>query len=52
MLKLVQKTAPVIFETAGPGCLSGPCPEGKYTCGRMKEVRKKYGVSPAGKAKK
>jgi len=49
MLKLAKKTAPIIFETAGPGCLSGPCPEGKYTCGRIKEVRKKYGVSSAGK---
>jgi len=52
MLGLVKKTAPVIFEKAGPGCLSGPCPEGKYTCGKMKEVRKRYGVSPAGKAKR
>jgi len=49
MLKLAKKAAPVIFETAGPGCLSGPCPEGKFTCGRIKEVRKKYGASPKGK---
>lgn len=42
MLKLALKTSPVLFEKAGPGCLSGPCPEGSYTCGKIKEVRKKY----------
>lgn len=42
MLALVIKVSPVIFEKAGPGCLSGPCPEGSYTCGKIKEVRKKY----------
>ncbi len=42
MLKLAIKASPVIFEKAGPGCLSGPCPEGSYTCGKIKEVRKKY----------
>ena len=42
MLKLVKKAAPVIFSKAGPGCVSGPCPEGEYTCGRMKEVRARY----------
>jgi thymidylate synthase (FAD) len=52
MLKLAKKAAPVIFETAGPGCLSGPCPEGKFTCGKIKEVRKKYGVSPVRKGKR
>lgn len=44
MLKLVKKTAPVIFSKAGPGCLHAPCPEGSYTCGKTKDVRKKYGV--------
>jgi thymidylate synthase (FAD) len=33
MLKNVKKVAPVIFENAGPNCLRGPCPEGKFTCG-------------------
>ncbi|RME62791.1 MAG: FAD-dependent thymidylate synthase [Nitrospirae bacterium] len=42
MLKLVKKVAPVIFEKAGPACISGPCPEGEYTCGKIKEVRKRY----------
>lgn len=39
MLRLVRAVAPVIFHDAGPGCLTGPCPEGKLTCGRMVEVR-------------
>ncbi|RMG67201.1 MAG: FAD-dependent thymidylate synthase [Nitrospirae bacterium] len=42
MLKLVKRVAPVIFEKAGPGCISGPCPEGEYSCGKIKEVRKRY----------
>ena len=44
MLKLVKKTAPTIFHKAGPGCLHAPCPEGDFTCGKIREVRKKYGV--------
>jgi thymidylate synthase (FAD) len=39
MLRLVRGVAPAIFQDAGPGCLAGPCPEGKLTCGRMVEVR-------------
>ena len=33
MLALVQDKAPALFRNAGPGCLSGPCPEGKMCCG-------------------
>lgn len=44
MLKLVKKIAPTIFFKAGPGCLYATCPEGDYTCGKIKEVRNKYGV--------
>lgn len=44
MLALAKKTAPTIFAKAGPGCLSAPCPEGRKTCGKIEEVRKKYGV--------
>ena len=44
MLRLVKKTAPTIFHKAGPGCLYAPCPESDYSCGKVKEVRKKYGV--------
>ncbi len=44
MYKLVKKVAPTIFEKAGPGCLYGPCTEGNMYCGKLKEVRKKFGV--------
>ncbi len=44
MLKLVSKIAPTIFQKAGPGCLYAACPEGDYTCGKIREVRKKYRV--------
>jgi len=39
MLKLVRGVSPVIFKEAGPGCIKGKCPEGDYTCSKMKEVR-------------
>lgn len=39
MLRLVKGIAPVIFRDAGPGCLTGPCPEGTMTCGKAGEVR-------------
>ena len=32
MLKQVKKVAPIVFEKAGPNCLRGPCPEGKFKC--------------------
>jgi thymidylate synthase (FAD) len=39
MLGLVRPIAPVIFGDAGPGCVSGPCPEGQFCCGKTVEVR-------------
>jgi len=42
MLKIGRKVAPKIFERGGPACLFGPCPEGEYSCGKMKEVREQY----------
>ncbi|MBA4373763.1 MAG: thymidylate synthase (FAD) [Thermodesulfovibrio sp.] len=42
MLKLVRELAPILFAKAGPSCLKGACPEGDYTCGRMKEVRQQF----------
>lgn len=42
MLKEVKKVAPNIFKNAGPSCMSAGCPEGKMTCGNIKEVREKY----------
>jgi thymidylate synthase (FAD) len=44
MLALVKAAAPTIFRKAGPGCLYAACPEGQMTCGKIEEVRKKYGV--------
>ncbi len=44
MLRLVKNVAPTIFYKGGPACLHAPCPEGEYTCGKVEEVRKKYGV--------
>ncbi len=44
MLSLVKKAAPTIFAKSGPACLYAPCPEGKMTCGKVEEVRKKFGV--------
>jgi thymidylate synthase (FAD) len=34
MLRLVKRVSPSIFSEAGPGCVRGPCPEGKMSCGR------------------
>lgn len=42
MLELVLPVAPALFARSGPPCVSGPCPEGKMTCGRAKEVREEY----------
>lgn len=42
MLSEVKKIAPNIFKNGGPACVSGPCPEGKMTCGKILEVREKY----------
>lgn len=42
MLRLVLPLAPHIFATAGPRCLTGPCPEWRMCCGQQQEVRRKY----------
>lgn len=42
MLRVLKPIAPVIFSSAGPGCLLGPCPEGEMTCGKAKEIRQKF----------
>lgn len=42
MLALVSEVAPNLFKNAGPSCISGGCPEGKMTCGKIKEVRDYY----------
>ena len=42
MLKLVSEVAPNLFKNAGPSCLTGPCPEGKMSCGKAKEMKEFY----------
>ncbi len=43
MLLECLRVAPHIFRKCGPSCLFGPCPEGKMSCGKAKEMREKYG---------
>lgn len=42
MFKEVCEVAPSLFSKAGPSCVSGPCPEGKMSCGKVVEMRQKY----------
>ena len=42
MLAECRKAAPALFEHAGPACLTGPCPEGKATCGKAREIKEKH----------
>lgn len=42
MLKELKKIYPILFKNAGPGCINGPCPEGKMTCGKMTQVREYF----------
>ena len=42
MLRKVKQVAPTLFKKAGPPCVSGPCPEGKMSCGKAAEMREKY----------
>ncbi|MEF2920625.1 MAG: FAD-dependent thymidylate synthase [Acutalibacteraceae bacterium] len=39
MLRQCKTIAPSLFKNAGPRCLRGACPEGKMSCGKVKEVR-------------
>ncbi len=42
MCKLVKQVAPTLFRLAGPPCVKGTCPEGKMSCGKMREMKQKY----------
>ncbi len=42
MLRLVKEVAPNLFKKCGPSCVYGACPEGKMSCGKAAEKRKKY----------
>lgn len=48
MLRLAKGVAPVLFESAGPGCLVGDCPEGKLSCGKSAMVRARFRAMTAG----
>ena len=42
MLQLVKDVAPSIFKYAGPSCVKTSCPEGRMSCGKVDEMRKRY----------
>lgn len=42
MLMLVKEVAPTLFKYAGPSCVSGKCPEGNMSCGKMLEKKKQF----------
>lgn len=42
MFRICYEIAPHLFANAGPACVSGRCPEGKMSCGRMAEMRELY----------
>ncbi|MGM0601932.1 MAG: FAD-dependent thymidylate synthase [Bacillota bacterium] len=44
MLKQVKEVAPILFEQAGPPCVTdGICPEGELSCGRLERMKKERG---------
>ena len=42
MLMLVKEVAPTLFKYAGPSCISGKCPEGNMSCGKMVEKKRQF----------
>jgi thymidylate synthase (FAD) len=45
ILYQLREAEPEIFNNAGPYCYQlGYCPEGRHTCGKMKEVLERYDV--------
>jgi thymidylate synthase (FAD) len=43
MLRQVKEAEPSIFEVAGPYCVQlGKCPEGRFSCGKITEMKAKY----------
>ncbi len=42
MLRLVKRVAPLLFKDAGPSCVVGKCPEGRFSCGKAGQIRKKF----------
>ncbi|HOZ45298.1 MAG TPA: FAD-dependent thymidylate synthase [Candidatus Hydrogenedentes bacterium] len=45
MLRLVQEVCPSVFNGVGPKCVrEGRCPEGRLSCGRFDEMKRRYGA--------
>ena len=43
MLKQVKVAEPSLFDAAGPNCVQlNKCPEGRFSCGKMVEMKAKY----------
>lgn len=42
-LEQLQKTSEILYANAGPPCTRGTCPEGALSCGKIIEVRQKFG---------
>lgn len=42
MLALVMEAASGLFKNAGPSCVGGACQEGRMTCGRAAEVKRRH----------
>jgi len=46
MLRQVRAAEPDLFLEAGPYCIQlGRCPEGKFSCNKITEMKKRYGVA-------
>ncbi len=50
MFVLCYKAAPHLFRNAGPKCVHGACPEGKMSCGMVKQMRERYAAIRAEEA--
>lgn len=43
MIKQLRNIDPILFKNFGPSCVAnGFCPEGRLTCGKIKDVREKF----------
>lgn len=42
MLELVKEISLTLFKFSEPACVSGKCPEGSLSCGKIKEKREIY----------
>lgn len=41
-LQILKSSSDVLYEKALPSCVTGSCKEGKLTCGKQQEMRKKF----------